>query len=315
MSLLPPGFSSSGQVALDRRYRWAQASLEAGEAAEACDILRQTVEAAPNWAPAWKLLADALFHAGDPHAARGAYEQVVRLDPAGALGAKLDLARLGALAPEDAMQPGYVAALFDDYADRFDAHLTRVLSYRGPEAILEALRLVRAAQGKALRFASALDLGCGTGLMGEAIRPFVDRLHGVDLSPGMVAKARAKLIYEGLAVGDLLGFLHAEPANDADLVLAADVLVYIGDLAPVFGAVAKSLARNGLFAFTLQSTDAGPVGTGFRLGSDNRFAHSASHVRLAAERCSLAIAHLAPVVTRQDAGRDVPCLVVVLEAR
>ncbi|MFI4997820.1 MAG: class I SAM-dependent DNA methyltransferase, partial [Hyphomicrobiales bacterium] len=174
---------------------------------------------------------------------------------------------------------------------------------------------VRAAQGMALRFPSALDLGCGTGLMGEAIRPFVDRLRGVDLSPGMVAKARAKLIYEGLAVGDLLGFLHAEPEAGIDLVLAADVLVYIGDLAPVFGAVAKSLGRNGLFAFTLQSHNAGPAEAGFMLGSDNRFAHSASHVRLAAERCWLAIAHLAPVVTRQDAGRDVPCLVVVLEAR
>ena len=314
MTALPPGFWSSGDIALDRRYRWAKASLEAGEAEEAREILQQTVAEAPFWAPAWKLLADALLRAGDHGEARRAYERAVRLDPAGALGAKLDLARLGAVAPTDAMQAGYVAAVFDDYADRFDAHLTRVLAYRGPEAILSALREVRAADGRGFRFESALDLGCGTGLMGEAIRPFVGSLFGIDLSGGMVAKARAKLIYERLAVGDLLDFLLAQPEGSVDLVLAADVLVYVADLAPVFGAAMRTLCRNGLFAFTLQSADAEAVPVGFVLGADNRFAHSASYVRSTAASHSLAVAHLAPVVTRQDAGRDVAGFVVVLAA-
>jgi predicted TPR repeat methyltransferase len=207
-----------------------------------------------------------------------------------------------------------VAALFDDYADRFDAHLTQVLAYRGPEAILSALREVRAADGRDFRFASALDLGCGTGLMGEAIRPFVGSLSGIDLSALMVAKARAKLIYERLGVGDLVDFLLAQPEGSLDLILAADVLVYVADLAPVFGAAMRALCRNGLFAFTLQSADADSAPAGFVLGADNRFAHSARYVRSTAASHSLAVAHLAPVVTRQDAGRDVEGMVVVLAA-
>jgi len=312
MGLLPPGFSSSGDVALDRRYRWARASLEAGEAAEACDILRQTAAEAPHWAPAWKLLADALLDAGKTEEARLAYEEAVRLDPQGALGARLDLARLGALDPTDAMQQGYVAALFDDYADRFDAHLTGALCYRGPQAILSALREVLGASGRPLRFERALDLGCGTGLMGEAIRPFVGSLHGVDLSRGMIAKARAKLVYDRLAGGELGEFVRGAPHGSFDLILAADVLVYVADLRHLLGAVARALRPNGLFAFTLQRTDSEAVPGGLALGKDNRFAHSADHVRAAAFSSSLGIEHLVPAVIRQEAGHDVPGLVAVL---
>ncbi len=315
MTSLPPGFSSSGEVALDRRYRWAKASLDAGEAAEACEILRQTVTEAPLWAPAWKLLGDALVALDDAGGARLAYEEVVRLDPGGALGAMLDLARLGALPPRDAMQPGYVAALFDDYADRFDAHLVDALAYRGPQIILAALRQACGAAARPLRFGQALDLGCGTGLMGEAIRPFVSSLCGVDLSALMLAKARARLVYDRLSVGELREFVREEPPASFDLVLAADVLVYVGDLAPVIGAVARVLRANGLFAFTLQATQGDATAEGFALGADHRFAHSPGYVRAAAASSSLAIAHLEPVVTRQDAGRDVPSLAAVLAKR
>jgi predicted TPR repeat methyltransferase len=312
MSSLPPGFSSSGDIALDRRYRWAKASLDAGETAEACEILRQTVAAAPGWAPAWKLLADALLAAGKDEEARPALEEAARLDPHGALGAKIDLARLGALSPNDAIQPGYVAALFDDYAHRFDAHLTRVLSYRGPEAVMSALSEVCGARGWPMRFENGLDLGCGTGLMGEPVRPFVAELAGVDLSPLMLAKARAKLLYDRLAIGDITEFLLAEPACSLDLILAADVLVYLGDLAPLLRAVAMKLRPLGLFAFTTQSTQNDPRPAGFVLGPDSRFSHSESYIRATAASFSLDVALLARVVTRQDAGRDVPGLVVVL---
>jgi len=310
---LPPGFSSSGEVALDRRYRWAKASLEAGEPLEARDILRQTVADAPHWPPAWKLLGDALVGCGEAAAARLAFEQVLRLDHSDGLGASLDLARLGALPSRQAMPAGYVAALFDDYADRFDAHLTGALAYRGPQAILAALGSC-GATGAALRFARALDLGCGTGLMGEAIRPFVGSLAGVDLSPAMLAKARAKLVYDRLALGELVAFLLAEPGGSAALAMAADVLVYVADLAPVLAAAAQVLAPGGLFAFTVQFLPDEDAPEGFRLGEDNRFAHSPRHIGAAAAAHRFAIRHLEPVVTRQDAGRDVPGLVAVLAA-
>ena len=275
--------------------------------------MRQMVAKAPGWAPAWKLLADALLAAGDAGGARSPYEAVVGLDPDGALGAKLDLARLGALAPQEAMQAGYVAALFDDYADRFEAHLTRVLAYSGPRSILEAVRELRAAAGRDFRFAHALDLGSGTGLMGEAIRPHAVALCGVDLSPLMVARARAKLVYDRLVVGELREFLQGDETR-FDLVLAADVLCYVGDLPALFCAVAARLEPHGLFAFTLQ---AAPPETpeGFTLGADNRFAHSANYVVATAVASGLRLAHLAQAAIRQEAGRDVPGFVAVLEWR
>jgi predicted TPR repeat methyltransferase len=312
MTGLPPGFSSSGDVGLDRRYRWAKASLDAGEAAEACEILRQTVTEAPSWAPAWKLLADAFIRGDERDEARKAYERAALLDPAGTLGAKLDLARLGAVPPRQAMQAGYITALFDEYADRFDAHLTKLLLYRAPQAMLSALREVCAAHERPFRFKNALDLGCGTGLMGEAIRPFVSTLTGVDLSAGMLAKARAKLVYDRLAVGDLVDFLLAQPIGGADLALAADVLVYVADLAPVFGALAGTLCRQGLFAFTVQACADEAASDGFVLGADNRFAHSENHIRVAAAAHAFEVAHLASVVTREDAGRAVASFMVVL---
>jgi predicted TPR repeat methyltransferase len=309
---LPPGFSTSGDVGLDRRYRWAKASLEAGESPEACEILRQTVEEAPAWAPAWKLLGDALAVSGEREEARVAYERAAALDPDGRLGARLELARLGAVTAKEAMQAGYVAALFDEYCDRFDAHLVERLSYRAPQAVLQALREVCAVRERPFRFRHALDLGCGTGLMGDAIRPFADRLTGVDLSSGMLAKARAKLIYDELVQGELLAFLRARPRAGADLVLAADVLVYVADLSSLFAAVARALGAGGLFAFTVQACDEDAAPDGFRLRADDRFAHSQKHLRARAASLGFEVAHLASVVTRQDEGRDVAGFMVVL---
>lgn len=313
MSGLPPGFTSSGSVALDRRYRWAAASLEAGDAEGARDILEQTVAEAPGWAAAWKLLGDARLACADTTGARYSYEESARLDPQGTLGARLELTRLGVVSPEDAMQPGYIAALFDDYADRFDDHLLGALNYRGPQVILGALRQLCGDKGRPVHFDSVLDLGCGTGLMGEAIRPSAGRLIGVDLSARMIAKARAKLVYDRLVVGELASFLVAEAERSAELILAADVLVYMGDLAPILGEVGRVLADEGLFAFTCQS--AGEIGmeAGYDLGADRRYLHSPEHIRSVARDAELNVLRLAPVVTRREAGVDVPGLIAVLE--
>jgi len=310
---LPPGFTSSGSVPLDRRYRWAAASLEAGDAGGARDILEQTVAEAPRWAAAWKLLGDARLACADRKGARDAYEESARLDPQGTLGARLELARLGIVSPGDAMQPGYIAALFDDYADRFDDHLLGALSYRGPQVILGALRQLCGDKGRPVHFDTVLDLGCGTGLMGEAIRPYGGRLVGVDLSARMIAKARAKLVYDRLVIGELISFLVTEAERSAALILAADVLVYMGDLAPILGEVGRVLADQGLFAFTCQS--AGEIGmeAGYDLGADRRYLHSPEHIRAVARDAELDVLRLAPAVTRREAGVDVPGLIVVLE--
>jgi predicted TPR repeat methyltransferase len=123
----------------------------------------------------------------------------------------------------------------------------------------------------------------------------------------MIAQARAKQLYDRLETGDLLGFLAAEAECSYDLVIAADVFVYIFDLAPVAAAVARILRPGGVFAFTVETHE----GAGVELGEQLRFRHSADHVRTALSAAKLQLALLTAAATRTEAGADVPGLVVV----
>jgi predicted TPR repeat methyltransferase len=256
-------------------------------------MCEQALELAPDWAPAWFVLAQARENLSERAGAAAAYARALGLDPADIQGAGPRLARLEGREVA-ALPPAYVARLFDDYAPRFDRHLTQTLGYRGPDLIVAALDEI--APGR--RFDVALDLGCGSGLMGRALRERVARLAGVDLSAGMVAKARETGLYDELAVGDLVNFLATRPPQGADLCVAADTLVYLGDLAPVFRAAALALAPGGLFAFTVESGEA----AAFTLGEGLRFRHSDAHLRKGAEAAALGIATLSPGSTRREAG-------------
>ncbi len=304
MAPLPPVRVTSGDPAADRRFAYAQGALDDGDAGAAADLAAQALELAPRFAPAHALLGRARAALGERDAAVAALEAALSLNPDDPLGVRLDLARRGALPEAPALAPGFVRALFDAYAPRFDAHLVGALAYRGPAVILAALDAV--VPGRT--FPVVLDLGCGTGLMGEALRDRAGTLAGCDLSPAMVAAARAKEVYDRLAVAELAAFLDAEPPGGADLAVAADVLVYVGDLAPVFAAAARALAPGGLLAFTVQEG----AGEGASLGEDDRFAHAAATVHDLARAHGLAVALSELASTRRDRGVDVPGRVVVL---
>jgi len=288
---------SSGDLAADRRYQWALGALEARDYESARDIFAQTLELAPNWAPAWFGLGEAFAALERPGEAIAAFRRALTLDPTDAAGASLRLALLAGESP-DAAPPAYVQTLFDQYARNFDRHLVDALAYRGPEILVQCID--RAAPGRI--FGHALDLGCGSGLMGAAIRNKARQLSGVDLSPAMIDHAASKRVYDRLAAGDLLDFLAAERESGADLATAADVFVYIGDLEPAFAAVWRVLARGGLFAFTAQKWN----GDGFRLGEDLRFSHGEAYLRALAARAGFAVLELSPAATRRDRGEDVP---------
>lgn len=301
--------ATSGDLLADRRFAYAEAELESGNLQAAADLARQTIEIAPAYAPAWFLLGKALQ--GEPACrdeAVTAFRTALSHDPADVLGAKLRLARLGAEDASRAMSPGYVREMFDDYAIRFDLHLRTSLAYRGPEILHSAVRRACSLRLRPFRFDEALDLGCGTGLAGEVFRPECRRLAGVDLSPAMVRRAAAKKVYDELAVGDLLTWLASKGYASADLILAADVFVYLADLAPVFAEAARTLRRGGLFAFTVQAH----AGEGVALGEDQRFAHSEAYLRECAAGSGLSVLLGEAVSTRQDRGVDVPGLVMVL---
>ena len=297
---------SSGDLLADRRYDYAKAAYDDRDFSAAADLARQVLDLTPDFAPAHALLGRAQTALGED--AAPALTRALDLDPDDPLGIRLDLARLGVVAPEAAITPGYVRALFDDYAPRFDRHLTNNLNYRGPELVHDAIRSACTRSGRSFRFRRVLDLGCGTGLMARALEGRFEAIEGVDLSPKMLGKAKRTHLYDRLHEADLLGFLNAAGESIFDLVTAADVFVYLAALDEVFGGVRRVLAREGLFAFTVQAFG----GEGFGLGEDARFAHGEPYLRELAAAAGFTVLLFEPVSTREDRGEPVPGFCVVL---
>ncbi len=71
--------------------------------------------------------------------------------------------------------------------------------------------------------------------------------------------------------------MPTKPRDEANyhLVLAADVFVYVNDLAPIIAAIARVLAPDGLFAFTVETH----AGDGVKLLPTLRYAHGEAYVR------------------------------------
>jgi predicted TPR repeat methyltransferase len=300
-------FLSSGDVLADRRYERAKAYAAEGDRAAAADLLMQTLERAPRFASAWFALGEIRAETGDRVGAIAAFRGALAADPSDCHGAALKLARLGAGDPADAMAPGYVRSLFDQYAANFDQALVKGLGYRGPALLRAALRAATAARRRAFYFDLAIDLGCGTGLVAEALRDCCGAIVGVDLSPAMAAAARRKNVYADVAVGDMSEFIATRPEGSCDLIVAGDAFVYLADLAPVCRAVARALCSDGLFAFTVETH----AGTGVVLGEKLRYAHGADHARAALAAASIVPLTFDHLATRTENGVPVPGLLVI----
>jgi predicted TPR repeat methyltransferase len=213
----------------------------------------------------------------------------------------LKLALAGKAPEPEAPPSAFVEALFDQYADAFDASLVGKLGYRVPGLLFEAIR----ARGRR-RFRLALDLGCGTGLMGERLRPAAERLEGFDISAAMLRKARAKRVYDRLEKADLQDFRYAGAAPD--LVTAADVFLYVGDLAGVVSVVSARLAPDGLFAFSVEKLAEGEE---YALQPSRRYAHAEGYLRRVLGEAGLKILSLEEKTIRQDRHKPVAGLIVV----
>jgi predicted TPR repeat methyltransferase len=304
-----PLFVSSGDLVADRRYKWALDHAARGDFAGAADILAQTVELVPGFATAWFALGSIRDRLGERDAAITAFDNARRLDPDDYHGARLQLARLGAGEGAPAMTRTYVRRLFDQYAARYDGALLEHLRYRAPALLRDAVERVMNAAQRPLHFAAMLDLGCGTGLAGVAFRPLVEQLVGVDLAPAMIAQASAKKIYDRLDTADIADALDDEAARPAayQLVAAADVFVYVNDLAPVAARVARVLAPDGLFAFTVETH----AGDGVKLLPTLRYAHSEAYVRTVLRKAGFGVTRIDRKPIRSEKGVPVDSLVVV----
>lgn len=318
------------------RLTLQKACSAAGEQTAALASARETARLYPDAAPAALALGQALRGCGHLPVAIGELMRALRLDPALVTArVELGIAWLEAGEAEKAVESWrgiadenippqlhalmieaghalaaprsdarYVRQLFDQFSVDYDARMLAQLQYRAPSILRQFAELL--GLGGTKRHA-ILDLGCGTGLMGEAVKDWARRLDGVDLSPQMIERARAKGIYDALDVADICA-PPVEPGGGYDLIFAADTLVYLGDLAPLFAAVRDRLEDGGSFLFTTESKE----GDGFERGPKRRWRHSKSYLRSTAEGVGLSVAGLMACVPRTEAGAPVSGWAVAL---
>ena len=269
----------------------AAALAELGQSDEALAAIGRAVQLNPANGAAWLLLATLQRESGLAAEARGSYRQA---RAHGADAGLVDFA-LGALeqSPQAAPPRHYVEQLFDSYADGFEDHLVGALQYRAPQLLSEGLA--------GPRFASALDLGCGTGLAGPWLRPRCEHLEGIDLSSVMVERARARSLYDAVSQGDIAEVL-ATTTRRHDLLFAADVFIYVGALDAVFAGAARVLRPGGEFCFSVEAAD-GPEDWMLRMSL--RYAHSEGYIRMLARQHGFAVRRVARHPLRIDQGQPV----------
>jgi predicted TPR repeat methyltransferase len=323
---------AAGRGGLLARLTLVKALLAAGDVPGALAEARHAASLAPNVASVLAALGEALLTADALPAAIAELQRALRADP-GNSRAHLLLASAWLKAGEgdkaleilDALEPspevaamtaraqamratprcdaGYVRHLFDQFSADYDSRMLEQLAYAGPQILARLAALTMPGRaGLAI-----LDLGCGTGLAGAAFRPLATRLDGVDLSPAMLQKARARGIYDRLLLADLETAL-AEDGPAYDLILAADTLVYLGDLAAVFRGAAGRLAQDGYLLFTAEAKP----GQGFELGPKRRWRHSEAYLRETAAASGLVVAGLLAASPRREAGLAVEGFAVAL---
>jgi predicted TPR repeat methyltransferase len=263
------------------------------EDAEAC--YRAALQIRPQFAEAHKNRGVVLQALGRRDEALASFREAVRLQPDFGEAA-YKLAALSGERPPASAPADYIAALFDSYAGEYDQHLTATLQYRVPQALCALLvDQIPEAGGW-----DVLDLGCGTGLSGAALRSLARQLTGIDLSARMLAQARERGLYDRLIEGDIVQVLTEQGAR-FDLAVAADVFVYIGDLETVLARVAQSLRPGGWLAFSVESSSAGE----YRLQPTGRYAHAPAYIEALARRHGFTPVVERDVTLRVEQGQPV----------
>lgn len=276
---------------------YGQALLRAGQLPDAIAELQRALRLDYTFADARFVLGCAWLEAGEPDKA---LESFSHLEEDEEVAPKIADAR--AMKEKPRSDAGYVRHLFDQFSVDYDTRMIGQLGYQAPQILRALFDLVMPGREQL----SILDLGCGTGLTGVVFRDVAARLDGIDLSPAMVEKARTRNLYDHLLVGDIESALDGQERYD--LLLAADTLVYLGDLDPVFARARLNLHDRGFFLFTLESKQ----GDGFELGPKRRWRHSETYLREKAAKAGFDIAGFMTAVPRHEANQPVEGFAIAL---
>jgi predicted TPR repeat methyltransferase len=288
-------------------YHLGQTLGDQGKAEAAIVCYRKALSVNPDLVLAHYNLGTALRVQGKLDEAAACFQQVVRLEPDNEMAQYL-LSSLTGQNPERAPSK-YVANLFDNHASVFDEHLVQMLQYKVPE---DLVILVRHCSNIPEEKWNVLDLGCGTGLVGLAIAPYARQLVGVDLSAKMLAKARDRNVYHRLEQRDLLFMMKLEMASSYDVIVAADVFIYLGNLEDIIRATARLLRPKGLVAFSVEALEKVPLEESrqeilndYQLNVTGRYAHSSSYLHRLASENGFRTINISPTQVRLENGNPV----------
>jgi len=269
---------------------------------EAAACFRQILVYQPDNPAALGALGDLYyFHLGNHREALRYYRQLLRVSPDNAK-AQLFVEALSGTSQRARVPAEFTIAEYDSLAEQWDEKV-RLRGDQSPQWLKAALQ-----PAPPPRSLAVLDLGCGTGLCGLQFREWAAKLVGVDLSPNMLAKARARGNYDELILDDAVAALQARP-GDFDLIVASDMLLYLGDLAPLFAAVHQALRPGGRFAFTVDLLE----GAGdYHLTPWVHFAHSHTYLQRVAAKTHLQEVGVKEVMFPRNDGKQAAGLVIVL---
>ncbi|MEN8257444.1 MAG: tetratricopeptide repeat protein [Thermodesulfobacteriota bacterium] len=285
----------------DALYNIGVLYKDMGQSAHSIRAFEQVLEINPNHAQSLNNLGYLYHKEGESKKAIATYKKLVALGHNATMAAHM----LAALSGETtATAPGaYVRDVFDSFSDNYDESLVAKLGYTTPALLREML-----AGTDNRRFESALDMGCGTGLAGEAFHDVTDKLIGLDLSPKMLALAEQKGLYTSLHETDICSFLK-ESQGSFDLFLAADVFVYIGDLDDIFSLVKDRAHADALFLFSTELAD-----QDFSLKETGRYGHAENYIRQIAENNGLAVINVTAANIRKEKGEWIAGNLYLLQA-
>lgn len=239
---------------------------------------------------------------GDFDKAAEAYRQALEADPDDFGGIRVRLASINRGEVPKTAPKAYVATLFDQNADMFDYILVDQLGYDVPLQLRE--QLLEEFPGR--NFDTMLDLGCGTGLSGDALDDLANEKWGVDLSENMIEIAHEKGDYQRLFVGDVVDFLTTATTK-WDLIVATDVLPYMGEIDVFFREVAKCLTKNGVFGFSTETLATSEFnGLSYKVGPHQRFAHSQNYIESELTKQDIQCVSIKDIVVRAEQGQPVP---------
>jgi predicted TPR repeat methyltransferase len=282
---------------VDAYYNLANALRECGSIEEAIAAYREALRLAPGQPNLNVAFGYVLYSTGRHAEAVAVFRDWLAADPESPIAAHMLAACSGEDVPARASDE-YLRSTFDNFANNFDEQLLRRLDYHAPELLVANLTEVLGEPGGDLK---VLDAGCGTGLCGPLLRPYANRLAGVDLSPRMLAKAQARGSYDELHEAELTAFLVANEA-EFDLIASADTLIYFGELDGVAAAAHKALKRGGWLGFTVERND---VAENYRIHAHGRYSHSERYLRSVLASAGFASVAIAPVVLRQELQQPV----------